>query len=209
MEKILNNIFTILIMNGAILLIPGVNFLLIAKHSLLSGFSVGMRCAMGITGAIMFHVILSAFSISVLLKNYPALFELIRYGGAAYLIYLGTCFLISAYRERIPDSSAFSSLDIKTSEAFRAGFFVDLLNPFVSIFYLSLFSTLMMVNGSLFELTCYALTIFVITFSWFGFVAFFFAQKRMQGYFQGKNHYIQVLSGIAMYYFSCKVIFGL
>lgn len=207
MEQIINNIFFILLLNGSILLMPGVNFLLVARHSLLNGISSGLYCAMGITLAIMSHVVLSTLNASFLLKKYPFFVEVVKYSGALYLIYLGTNFIISAFKE--PCSSSQSShLSVQKTAAFKSGFLVDILNPFISIFYLSLSSTIIGIDVSFFELSIYGLVIFLITIFWFSVVAIFFAHKHLHKYFYEKNKYIQMLSGLAIYYFSIKIIFS-
>ena len=205
MENFFNNITTILIMNGSILLIPGVNFFLIARYSLLNEFLTGFYCVMGITSAIMLHATLSMFSVSLLLKSYPQLFTIIRYSGGAYLFYLGTRLLVASSKKKHTSLESLSTKIHKT-EAFYSGFFVDLFNPFVSIFYLSLFSMLMPNGKSVFELSCYLGTIFIITVSWFCIVVCFFIYSPVKAYFQDKSKYILVFSGIAMYYFCSKVI---
>lgn len=194
-------------MNGSILLIPGVNFLLIARYSILNEFSAGFYCALGVTSAIMSHVILSMFSVSVLIKKYPELFTIIRYIGGAYLFYLGSMFLLSYLKRELSLKDLSKSINIKKKEAFYSGFFTDLFNPFVSIFYLSLFSMLITDNKSSFELICYFCLILIITISWFGIVAYFFTSSFIRNYFRDKNKYMQVFSGMAMYYFGAKLIF--
>lgn len=207
-ENLLNNIVTILVINGSILVVPGVNFLLIVRYSLLNKFSTGVYCVLGITAAIMLHAILAIFSISFVLKSYPQLLIVIRYTGALYLFYLGTKFLVAFAQNKKASLELLNTKNNK-EEAFFSGFLVDFFNPFISIFYISLFSMLIPNNKSLFELGCYLGTIFIITISWFYVVVRLFTYSLVNNYFQDKGRYVQVLSGIAMYYFCTKIIWEL
>lgn len=207
MTKIFNNIFIILATNGAILIIPGVNFLLVAKYALLGGFSKGFYCAVGITIAIMLHTVLAIFSVSTFFKDCPIVFSGIRYVGACYLIYIGTKFLVSVLKDD-PKSIGQVTLKSKKIHVFLNGFLIDLFQPFVSIFYLTLFSSLIESDESFIGLFCYSITIFILTLSWFSFVAFFFSYRNMRICFKYKGKYIQIFSAIMMYYFSSKLIFS-
>lgn len=203
MASIFENITLIVISNGLILIIPGVNFCLIARYSLLMGLQQGLEAMLGVLIAIMVHVTLSIFGVTLILKTYPILFTVIKYSGALFLIYLGTKLILN--KENINDSEIRVSSDINP---FKAGFLADILNPFVSIFYISLFSNLLNKSSSNIELFSYYFTIFAITTLWFGAVAIFFAQPVMRKIFQSKKKHIEILSGIAMYYFSARVILG-
>ena len=206
MSDIAGDLLTIVTMNGAILIIPGVNFLLVARQSLLNGFRFGFICALGITTAIMLHVVFSIFSIGTLLKTYPIIFTWIRLGGAAYLLFLGTCFFRSALKTGTELGRPEAILE--KGEAFQAGFLTDLLNPFVSIFYLSLFTMLDLQEQTSLTLTLYGFTIFALTLFWFAFVAGVFANEKLRDLFRNKNRWIQGFSGVAMCYFAAKVVFG-
>ena len=94
------NIFHILGMNGAILLVPGVNFFLVAKYAITNGFRSSFQCVLGITAAIMLHVMFAAFSVGAFLSSHPMIFNLIRFGGGLFLLYLGTRFFISSVKSK-------------------------------------------------------------------------------------------------------------
>jgi threonine/homoserine/homoserine lactone efflux protein len=206
MDALFENIKTILFMNAAILVIPGVNFLLIARLSLLHGRREGLICALGITSAIMLHVIFALASVNVLLKSHPSLFDLVRICGAGFLLYLGTRFLLLAFRSYKQEEDGEQNPDRKGS--FLAGFVVDLLNPFVSIFYLSLFAALEVDGMGVQASLTYSAVIFFLTLVWFSIVALAFSNQKLQAAFRGKDRWIQCLSGLAMYYFGARVVFG-
>lgn len=209
MENILNNITQIIILNGAVMMIPGVNFLLVARQSIINGIHAGLFCTCGITIAVVSHALLAALSVSVLITKYPFLFTFIRYTGAAYLVYLGTSFLRKALQNHSNEQNevlAGISKNLK-GESFRSGFLVDLFNPFISIFYFTLFSSMTLSDNKVFELSCYLSVIFALSIIWFSLVAVFFNHPIIRDNLQSKSRYIQALSGLAMYYFSAKVVF--
>jgi threonine/homoserine/homoserine lactone efflux protein len=83
----------------------------------------------------MVHVIAAAVGISAILATSALAFSIVKYVGAAYLVYLGVRALCSAG----------SSFEIDTTEipavsvwrAFRQGVLIDVLNPKVAIFFLA------------------------------------------------------------------------
>lgn len=201
------NIFHILGMNGAVLLVPGVNFFLVAKYAITNGFRSSFQCVIGVTAAIMLHVMFAAFSVGAFLSSHPMIFNLIRFGGGLFLLYLGTRFFISSVKSKSLELVSTDRDSNGDKSAFSAGFFTDLLNPFVSIFYISLFSSIKFGETYFFELLIYGTVILLITIVWFGIISAAFSRKIFKSNFQAKTHIINFLSGMAMYYFGLKVLF--
>src|ERR1700692_4436171 len=81
----------VLFMTGAmlLLLIPGPAVLYITSRSISLGRAAGLASAMGIAVGTMFHVAAATLGLSALLFSFATAFQVVKYAGAAYLIYLG------------------------------------------------------------------------------------------------------------------------
>src|SRR5689334_18186409 len=76
-------------------LTPGNDFIYVATRSLGGGVRAGIISAFGITAGLVVHVTASVLGLSVVLAKSAFAFSLIKYVGAAYLIYLGIRMLVT------------------------------------------------------------------------------------------------------------------
>ncbi|MEM7597544.1 MAG: LysE family translocator [Pseudomonadota bacterium] len=109
-------------------LTPGADFVFISASGISGGPRVGMAAAVGVNLGIVVHVAMAAAGLSALLIAFPLAYDVIRYAGAAYLIYLA----IQAWRSsgEIGQGKAAPSL----SSAIRRGFITNVLNPKTALF---------------------------------------------------------------------------
>lgn len=115
-------------------LTPGADTVFILTKSIAGGYKQGFASVAGIVCGLFVHTALAAFGLSVILMTSSLLFNIVKIAGAAYLIYLG----IMAIRSK--SSIAISSEKTSTSfkKTFRQGFFTNILNPKVALFFLAL-----------------------------------------------------------------------
>jgi len=115
---------------------PGPDMLLIASRSISQGPAAGFASLAGIQFGTYCHAFAAAFGLSQLFLAVPLAYDIVRYVGAAYLLYLawkafsskGTAFEPSAGLPRYP-----------IPQMFRQGLLTNLLNPKMAIFVLALF----------------------------------------------------------------------
>ncbi len=72
-----------------LLLTPGPAVLYIVARSVEQGRSAGLASVCGITTGTLVHVLAAALGLSALLASSPLAFAVVKYAGAAYLIYIG------------------------------------------------------------------------------------------------------------------------
>ena len=117
---------------------PGSSTAMVIRHALEGGRAAGLVTAGGIAVANASWAIAAGLGITAVLARAPAVFTAIRFGGAAYLAYLGLRALTRAFRpgaETLPtDRNATTGVDLPS--AFRDGVAVNLLNPPIATFYL-------------------------------------------------------------------------
>ncbi|HEY5716700.1 MAG TPA: LysE family translocator [Psychromonas sp.] len=119
-------------------LTPGLDTALVIRNSSRSGGVDGCITSLGICMGLFVHATFSAVGISAILLQSAELFQVIKWLGAGYLIWLGLNSLKSTFkgvgRINITPSQA-SNLDPKRS--LREGFLSNVLNPKTAIFYLA------------------------------------------------------------------------
>lgn len=114
-----------------LLLIPGPSVLYIITRSVGQGRRAGLVSVLGVELASLTHVAAAALGLSALLMTSALAFSVVKYVGAAYLIYLGVRTLLAreaSQRAPVPAPKSFSQL-------FAQGFLVNLLNPKTALFF--------------------------------------------------------------------------
>ncbi|MEP3279547.1 MAG: LysE family translocator [Stappiaceae bacterium] len=120
----------------ALAVTPGPDMILVAARSAAQGRMAGLVTQFGVSAGSVFHAIILALGLSQLFLAVPYAYDLVRYLGAAYLLYLAW----QAFTARDSFSAQTSSSKRRSLFViFRQGFFSNLLNPKVALFYLALF----------------------------------------------------------------------
>jgi len=113
---------------------PGPNTLYIVARSLHGGYQAGLVSCFGISLATLIHIAAAAVGITALLSSSILIFDIIKYAGAAYLIWIGIKTLAITRR----DESMGQVQPGNLASVFHQGFIVNLLNPKTAIFFLAL-----------------------------------------------------------------------
>lgn len=113
--------------------IPGPNSLYIVARSVQQGRKAGIISSLGVQVGTLFHVAAAAFGLSALLLSSALAFNLVKYAGAAYLIYLGVKTLLTKETVSQPEGIKEDSL----TRVFYQGVVVQLLNPKTALFFFS------------------------------------------------------------------------
>ncbi|MDJ0821854.1 MAG: LysE family translocator [Paracoccaceae bacterium] len=112
-------------------LTPGADMMFTIASGVAGGPRAGMAAAAGISLGVICHVLLAALGLAALIAASPDMLDVIRYAGAAYLLYLA----VQAWRDdgTTPRRAGRAEL----SRAFRRGLLTNLLNPKVALFILA------------------------------------------------------------------------
>jgi threonine/homoserine/homoserine lactone efflux protein len=117
----------------ALNLTPGADMMFCLGQGLRAGRGSALAASAGISAGGMVHVALAGLGLGALFNSQPALFDVIRWLGVAYLLYLAWGALkpvhVTADQSAVPVSQSLDS--------FRAGFWVNLSNPKVILFVLA------------------------------------------------------------------------
>lgn len=113
--------------------IPGPATLLTVARATTSGTTVGIATGAGITVGDIIHTLFAVVGISAIIAASATLFGIIKYAGAAYLIYLG----IKALREKVPSMPGQGLARLSPGRAFRQAVLAEVLNPKTALFFLA------------------------------------------------------------------------
>lgn len=113
--------------------IPGPATLLTVARATSSGTRVGIATGAGVAAGDVFHTVMAMVGISAIIAMSATLFSVVKYIGAAYLVYLG----IRAIIERTPADPTAGALAISASRAFRQAVLTEVLNPKTALFFLA------------------------------------------------------------------------
>ncbi|MBZ5793269.1 LysE family translocator [Burkholderia sp. LMG 32019] len=117
---------------------PGPDTAYIVGRSVAQGRGAGLMSAFGISAGCCVHALACAFGLTALLAASAAAFTVIKLVGAAYLIYLGVRMIIA--KQAVEPSGAAATQAAKPlRQLFMQGFWTNVLNPKVVLFFVSFF----------------------------------------------------------------------
>lgn len=127
--------YSIFIMSAILLnLTPGSDTMYILGSSLSNDKKAGILSALGISAGCVVHTFMAALGLSVILSKSALAFDIVKYLGAGYLIYLGIRSLISKSSLLIQNNKNEKNSNLKI---FFQGVMTNVLNPKVALFFLA------------------------------------------------------------------------
>ncbi|MGB8194170.1 MAG: LysE family translocator [Chitinophagaceae bacterium] len=115
-------------------LTPGNDMIYVATRSAGQGMKAGIVSALGITAGCMVHILAAVVGLSAILARSALAFDIIKYLGAAYLVYLGVKALLSK-RKTFNIQADTNKHSLK--RIFWQGVVTNVLNPKVALFFLA------------------------------------------------------------------------
>jgi len=153
-------IVSLLVINFFGMLSPGPDMMLVLKYGSLNARRAAWYCVAGIVSGLAVHILLGLFGISLLISTHPMLFNVVRWLGAAYLIYIGIKSLRAGKSEICVDSG---TLNFRPRKAYFDGLLCNLLNPKILMFMVAAFSQVIAPETPTSDKVMISLSIFVET----------------------------------------------
>ena len=127
---------TVFVLNAT----PGVDMMLTLARTLRHGVAGGMATALGIMSGCVVHTLVAAFGLAALLAASAAAFSLVKWAGAAYLLWLALGMLRSAATSGAAELAVAREPEASPGEwkLFRQGLTTNVLNPKIAFFFLAL-----------------------------------------------------------------------
>lgn len=185
--------------------VPGPDFAMVLRQSIVHGRKTAILTSLGIASAILVHGTYTLLGIGLIVSQSLLLFSLLKIAGALYLLYLG----ISTIRSAPPEKPNFD--DVKQSNqpsaigAFTIGFLTNLLNPKAVLFFLALFSTIVSATTVVEVKAIYVASMSLQLFAWYLLVSIFFTTPSVRGAFYKIGKWFNRITGAALVMLAVRV----
>lgn len=130
-----SNLLAFALISLGMVLTPGPNMIYLISRSICQGRGAGLISLAGVAMGFVFYMLCAALGITALVMAVPFAYDVLRIGGALYLLYLAWQALRPGGR------SPFQVRELPAdspSRLFMMGFVTNLLNPKIAVMYLSL-----------------------------------------------------------------------
>jgi RhtB (resistance to homoserine/threonine) family protein len=186
---------------------PGPDFILVSRNSLIYSRKTAIYTAVGLSLGILVHVAYSLVGIALIISKSILIFSIIKYLGAAYLIYIG----INSLRAKsisLEELNKDSRVDLTPARAVKMGFLTNVLNPKATLFFLALFTQVINPQTPVIVQLLYGIEMSVMTFIWFGIVGTALSHHAIRGRFSRVQHHFEHLFGAILIALGIKVSFA-
>lgn len=183
---------------------PGPNSVLVVKTVAGQGVRASVENIFGLVSATFVHGAISILGLSAIILQSAEIFTIVKYIGAAYLLYLGMKTILASLKKS-PVSQECVSVQLEKSKFYQnyiEGFLTQLLNPKVSMFYLAAFPQFISLENTSYLWPFLLVAIHAsIIFAWFMAVSIFLSKVKHQSRSSRFSIWFQRVSGGALVYF--------
>lgn len=192
----------------AVVMSPGPAFAMTVRNAIAHNRKAGILTALGLGIGVGIHVLAVIAGISIIFTHYPFLFYIIKYVGAAYLIYIGVKALMSKPNkaQTIKENTKPNSPDRTSASFFVQGILTNVLNPKAWIWFPTIITQFIHPGISLETLTLYGGTIIALEAGWFTALSIFLTHENIQKIFLSISHWIERTCGVLLIGLGIKLI---
>ncbi|MBO2589880.1 LysE family translocator [Shewanella algae] len=167
---------------------PGADFAMVSRNSMVLGRRAGLMAGAGISLGVWVHVLYSIAGIGLLISQSLWLFSLIKFAGAAYLIYLG----ITMLRSKAVEASELQTQEVISDwAALKSGFLTNALNPKTTLFVVALFTQVIDPQTSTLTQIGYGAFMSAAHLVWFSLVALLFSSQAARRSVARCRHWVE------------------
>lgn len=208
-----SQIITFFIVSFFLVISPGPNMALVIDSASRLGKMNSLANVAGLCTATYVHGILSIVGVSAILLKNENIYSLLKNIGGSYLLYIGLKSLIAGLKSIKNSKSTTSTHEkiaekIKKSRSYFDGFTTQILNPKVSVFYITVFPKYLSGSDNIkrgFELvTIHSFNIF----AWFTILTIFVSFASVTLKKQKVRSYINIATGLVLSLFSVFIFIG-
>ncbi|WP_411755618.1 LysE family translocator [Serratia sp. (in: enterobacteria)] len=153
------------------MLSPGPDFFLVIKNAARYPRLAAMMTAFGVICGVATHMSYCVAGLAVVITTTPWLFNVLKYAGAVYLIWVGIQALLSRGGSKM-NIGSLPQQQVSLKSAFVQGYLCNLLNPKATLFFLAVFTQVLQINSGLGEKLWYAGIIFGLSAIWWPVLVF-------------------------------------
>lgn len=183
---------------------PGPDFAMVTKNSLAYSRRIGIYTAVGISTSLLLHISYCLMGLALVISQSLLAFSLMKYLGAAYLIYIGIKSLL-AKRDIDQLKIHHARKTITAKQAFMQGFLCNLLNPKAIMFLLAFFTLVLKPDHSVFTAIAYGIEIPLIHIIWFSSLSLLLTHHRIKDNLSRVQFYIVKVMGALLVAFGLRL----
>lgn len=184
---------------------PGPDFFLVVKNALHHGRRAGVCTAAGVSVSLLIHSSYCVVGLGIIIAHSMVAFSVIKYVGAAYLIYLGVKCLLAKRSHSHFSSLKHSAVVVSPREMFIQGLLCNLLNPKAILFILAFFTLILKPETSWAARIGYGLEIAWVHLIWFSSLAMMITHKRVKSHLDEAQYYIIKMMGMVLIAFGSHI----
>jgi RhtB (resistance to homoserine/threonine) family protein len=189
------------------IVVPGADTAMVMRQAIVHGRKAAILTSFGIGTALMFHVTYTILGLGLIISKSIMLFNVIKWAGVAYLIYIGIQSLRAGSTDLDTGAVEVSEKGAPQSafKGFALGFMANALNPKPVFFFLSIFSTVVSHDTPAAVKLGYGLVMASCLIAWFVAVSFFLTTPAMRAAFGRASKWINRASGAVFIAFGLKL----
>lgn len=207
MEKYFSEFLTISVIHFLAIASPGPDFALTLRQSVSYGRLSGLWTSIGIGLGVLLHVSYCILGLGILISQSILAFNVVKYVGAFYLIYIGIRALRAAPQSG-SDECLKPVLTPTARQSFAAGFITNALNPKATLFFLAVFSVTVSQTTPVLVKTGYGLWMAFATTLWFGGLSVVFSKPSVRNVFGRCGHWFERSMGALLIALGIRLAFA-
>ncbi|MEM6910729.1 MAG: LysE family translocator [Verrucomicrobiota bacterium] len=203
MNELLYSFLLLALAHGLAVVLPGPDFVVVLGESLQKGRAAGRSTALGIGVGILTHCGLFLLGVSLLLEPFPRVYDLLRTVAALYLAALAIKTFWPRSQARLeprppepPSKELARPVPRLAQDSFQRGFWTNLLNPKVALFFLALFTVIIdLKESSPWWQGLVSLYLAGATTAWFALVAQLATLDRFERFLTQRRSLLEKITG--------------
>ena len=180
---------------------PGPSLAVVLRHTLAGGRRNGVLAAVTHGLGVGLYALACISGLAFLVTTNPTVFLTLQWGGAAYLVWLGT----QGLRAR-PAPPGGMPEPASAGSAARDGFLIVFLNPKIAVFFIALFSQVIGPETSLAARLGYAATALFLDMGWYALIAWGFSNERWYGWLQERSVWFERAFGVVLLGLAARLV---
>jgi len=185
-------------------LTPGPSLAVVLKHTMSGSRKNGVCTSLAHGLGVALYATLTVLGMAIVIKETPWLFNLIRYTGIAFLLWLS----FKALTSRATSNEQVANIKLPSlRKSAYEGFMIAFLNPKLAIFFLALFSQFIHEGSTWQEKVIMVLTVGGIDALWYCLIALIFSQSTIIDQLKNKTYIIDKITGVALLLIATKILF--
>ncbi len=189
------------------LILPGPDFAIVFRHSIVKGTKNGLLCALGVSIGVMINVLITFLIGTTLYTKYRLLYIIFISIGVLFLYYISISLMRNFFilKNQSDAIEAIPAIKKFSGNSFTAGLLTNLSNAKAIVFFSTILPLAYKLNTIFILFTWFSMTI--MSFAWFALVVLLFGNNKIRQAFLAKMHISELLIGIAIFSFASVIFY--